>query len=170
MFYDAIKAAYPQVKLIATSTVTSRPTEIIDQHYYNSAQFFEQAATMFDSYDRSGPLVFVGEYSAIANAGGLPAGLLGNSIGEAAFMTGLERNSDIVLDELLRPAVRELQPHPVEPGPDRLRPADQLRLDLLLGAADVRPQRRGQGAAGHRHRRRPVLLRDRRQPRAARST
>jgi alpha-L-arabinofuranosidase len=97
MFYDAIKAAYPQVKLIATSTVTSRPTEIIDQHYYNSAQFFEQAATMFDSYDRSGPLVFVGEYSAIANAGGLPAGLLGNSIGEAAFMTGLERNSDVIL-------------------------------------------------------------------------
>jgi alpha-L-arabinofuranosidase len=77
--------------------VTTRPTEIIDQHYYNSAQFFEQAATMFDSYDRSGPLVFVGEYSAIANAGGLPAGLLGNSIGEAAFMTGLERNSDVVL-------------------------------------------------------------------------
>jgi alpha-L-arabinofuranosidase len=97
MFYDAIKARYPQVKLIATSTVTTRPTEIIDQHYYNSAQFFEQAATMFDSYDRSGPLVFVGEYSAIANAGGLPAGLLGNSIGEAAFMTGLERNSDVVL-------------------------------------------------------------------------
>jgi alpha-L-arabinofuranosidase len=97
MFYDAIKARYPQVKLIATSTVTTRPTEIIDQHYYNSAQFFEQAATMFDSYDRSGPLVFVGEYSAIANAGGLPTGLLGNSIGEAAFMTGLERNSDVVL-------------------------------------------------------------------------
>ena len=97
LFYDAIKAKYPQVKLIATSTVTTRPTEIIDQHYYNSAQFFEQAATMFDSYDRTGPLVFVGEYSAIANAGGLPTGLLGNSIGEAAFMTGLERNSDVVL-------------------------------------------------------------------------
>jgi len=97
MFYDAIKAAYPQVKLIATSTVSSRPTEIIDQHYYNSAQFFEQASTMFDSYDRGGPLVFVGEYAATANAGGLPTGLLGNSIGEAAFMTGLERNSDVVL-------------------------------------------------------------------------
>jgi alpha-L-arabinofuranosidase len=51
---------------------------------------------MFDSYSRSGPLIFVGEYSATANAGGLPTGLLGNSFGEAAFMTGLERNSDIV--------------------------------------------------------------------------
>jgi alpha-N-arabinofuranosidase len=70
--------------------------DVIDQHYYNSAEFFEQASTMFDSYDRSGPQVFVGEYAATANAGGLPTGLLGNSIGEAAFMTGMERNSDIV--------------------------------------------------------------------------
>ena len=50
----------------------------------------------YDSYSRSGPLIFVGEYSATANAGLLPTGLLGNSVGEAAFMTGLERNSDIV--------------------------------------------------------------------------
>jgi alpha-L-arabinofuranosidase len=96
MFYDAIKAAYPKIKIIATTPVTSRPMDVIDQHYYNSAQFFEQASTMFDSYDRSGPQVFVGEYAATANAGGLPTGLLGNSIGEAAFMTGMERNSDIV--------------------------------------------------------------------------
>ena len=41
-------------------------------------------------------MVFVGEYAATANAGSLPTGLLGNSIGEAAFMTGMERNSDIV--------------------------------------------------------------------------
>jgi hypothetical protein len=47
---------------------------------------------MFDNYDRNGPLVFVAEYAA-ANAGGLPAGLLANSIGQAAFMTGMERNS-----------------------------------------------------------------------------
>ena len=96
MFYDAIKAAYPQIKVIATTPVTSRPMDIIDQHYYSDASFFERASTMYDSYDRSGPLVFVGEYSATANAGDRPAGLLGNSIGEAAFMTGLERNSDAV--------------------------------------------------------------------------
>jgi alpha-L-arabinofuranosidase len=96
MFYDAIKAAYPRIKIVATTTVTSRPMDVIDQHYYSSAEFFEQASTMFDSYPRTGPLVFVGEYSATANAGSLPTGLLGNSIGEAAFMTGLERNSDIV--------------------------------------------------------------------------
>ena len=96
MFYDAIKAAYPQVQVIATTSVTSRPMDVLDQHYYSDASFFENAATMFDGYDRGGPKIFVGEYAATANAGSLPTGLLGNSIGEAAFMTGLERNSDIV--------------------------------------------------------------------------
>ena len=70
---------------------------------------------MFDSYDRSGPKIFVGEYAATADAGSLPTGLLGNSIGEAAFMTGLERNSDIVRMSSYAPSVRQLQPHPVEP-------------------------------------------------------
>jgi alpha-L-arabinofuranosidase len=96
MFHDAIKAAYPQMKLIATTPVTSRPMDIIDEHYYSSAAFFEQQSTRYDTYDRSGPLVFVGEYAATASAGSLPTGRLGNSIGEAAFMTGMERNSDIV--------------------------------------------------------------------------
>jgi len=96
MFYDAIKAAYPTVPLVATTSVTSRPMDVLDLHFYSDAAFFEQASTMFDSYSRSGPLIFVGEYSATANAGSLPTGLLGNSVGEAAFMTGLERNSDIV--------------------------------------------------------------------------
>jgi alpha-L-arabinofuranosidase len=96
MFYDAIKRAYPQVTVIATTPVTSRPMEIIDEHYYSSAAFFEQQSTRYDNYDRNGPKVFVGEYAATAGAGGLPTGLLGNSIGEAAFMTGMERNSDIV--------------------------------------------------------------------------
>ena len=95
-FYDAIKAAYPHVPVIATATVTTRPVETYDEHYYSDAAFFEQQSTRYDGYDRSGPGVFVGEYAGTANAGGLPTGFLGNSIGEAALMTGLERNSDVV--------------------------------------------------------------------------
>ena len=95
-FYDALKAAYPDIKLIATTTVTSRPMDILDLHYYQSESWFENASTLFDSYDRTGPRIFVGEYAGTADAGGLPTGFLGNSLGEAAFMTGLERNSDIV--------------------------------------------------------------------------
>ena len=86
MFYDAIKGAYPQVPLVATTSVTSRPMDVLDLHFYSDAAFFEQASTMFDSYSRGEPLIFVGEYSATANAGPLPTGLLGNSAGEAAFM------------------------------------------------------------------------------------
>ena len=96
-FYDALKAAYPQIKLIATTKVTSRPMDVLDLHYYESESWFESNSTMFDSYDRTGPQIFVGEYAGTANAGSLPTGFLGNSLGEAAFMTGLERNSDIVL-------------------------------------------------------------------------
>ena len=95
-FYDALKAAYPDIQLIATTSVTSRPMDVLDLHYYESESWFETASTMFDSYDRSGPLIFVGEYAGTANAGSLPTGFLGNSLGEAAFMTGLERNSDLV--------------------------------------------------------------------------
>ena len=95
-FYDALKAAHPDIKLIATTKVTSRPMDVLDLHFYESESWFENASTMFDSYDRSGPQIFVGEYAGTANAGGLPTGFLGNSLGEAAFMTGMERNSDIV--------------------------------------------------------------------------
>jgi alpha-L-arabinofuranosidase len=96
MFYDAIKAAYPQVELIATTPVTSRPMDVIDEHYYDSPAFFASQASRYDDYDRNGPKVFVGEYAVTAGAGNLPTGYLGGSIGEAAFMTGLERNSDVV--------------------------------------------------------------------------
>jgi alpha-L-arabinofuranosidase len=96
MFYDAIKARYPQVKLIATTPVTSRPMDVLDIHHYESASWFESESTEFDDYSRSGPQIFVGEYAGTAGAGSLPTGYLLNSIGEAAYMTGLERNSDIV--------------------------------------------------------------------------
>jgi alpha-L-arabinofuranosidase len=102
MFYDAIKAAYPQVTMIATTCPAggcaqmSRPVEVIDEHFYTSSASFQSLATRYDSFNRGGPKVFVGEFGATAGAGGLPTGFLGNSMGEAAFMTGLERNSDIV--------------------------------------------------------------------------
>ena len=95
MFYDAIKAAYPQIKIIATTKVTSRPMDVIDEHYYVSSANFQANANRYDSYDRNGPKVFVGEY-ADREGNNPPTGSLGRSLGEAAYMTGMERNSDIV--------------------------------------------------------------------------
>lgn len=64
------------------------------EHYDNNPEFFMQQAGRYDTYDRDGPNVFVGEYAVTSGAG---LGNLRGAIGEAAFMTGLERNSDVVV-------------------------------------------------------------------------
>jgi alpha-L-arabinofuranosidase len=97
LFYDAIKSNYPSIHLIAPDwggIPTSRPVEIQDEHYYESAVTFDSYATKYDSYSRSGPKVFVGEYAVTSGYG--TYGNLTSALGEAAFMTGMERNSDIV--------------------------------------------------------------------------
>ena len=98
-FYNAIQANYPGMNVIANSfgTIpTSAPVEMLDEHYYNSAAWFAQNSTHYDSYSRSGPKIFVGEYAVAYNVGPGFAATLQNALGEAAWMTGLERNSDIV--------------------------------------------------------------------------
>ena len=99
LFYDAIKAQYPNIKLISPvwgspSSPTSRPVEIRDEHYYSSPATFIGYATKYDSYSRTGPKVFVGEYAVTSGYG--TYGNLSAALGEAAFMTGMERNSDVV--------------------------------------------------------------------------
>ncbi|HEY1787868.1 MAG TPA: alpha-L-arabinofuranosidase C-terminal domain-containing protein, partial [Verrucomicrobiae bacterium] len=74
---------------------TATPVEIEDQHYYSSPGTFISYATMYDSYNRAGPKVFVGEYAVTSGYG--TYGNLSAALGEASFMTGMERNSDVVL-------------------------------------------------------------------------
>jgi hypothetical protein len=94
-FYDAIRAAYPQLKLVATAPVTSRPMDILDEHFYNdSPAWFAARAHMFDHITRRGPKIIVGEY---ACTDGSPTGSLAAALGEAAFLTGIERNADLVI-------------------------------------------------------------------------
>jgi alpha-L-arabinofuranosidase len=102
MFYYAIKSNYPSMNIIADAWPVgtwpgTAPVEIMDEHYYTSASTFESYATKYDSYSRSGPKVFVGEYAVAYDLGPGFAATLGNALGEAAFMTGLERNSDLVV-------------------------------------------------------------------------
>jgi alpha-L-arabinofuranosidase len=99
-FYNAIKSNYPVLHVIANSSgtiPTSAPVEMLDEHFYSSASWFAQNSTRYDSYDRNGPRVFVGEYAVAYSIppNTFPA-TLQNALGEAAWMTGLERNSDIV--------------------------------------------------------------------------
>ncbi len=112
-FFDAIKAKYPRLKVISSTggkdylgakfPITQRRPDLWDEHYYSEAWDMMGMATKYDSYDRSGPKVFVGEWAAhdtVApwqagpNAGPTPN--LKCTLGDAAFMTGLERNSDVV--------------------------------------------------------------------------
>jgi alpha-L-arabinofuranosidase len=96
LFHNAIKAKYPEIKLIANhwgGYPKNCPVEIVDEHYYSTPEFFIQNAGKYDAYDRKGVQVFVGEYAVTQNTG---QGSLRGAIGEAAFMTGLERNSDVV--------------------------------------------------------------------------
>ena len=99
LFYDAIKSNYPAIRLISPvwgspSSPTSRPVEIRDEHYYASPATFISYATKYDNYSRSGPKVFVGEYAVTSGYGAY--GNLAAALGEAVFMTGMERNSDVV--------------------------------------------------------------------------
>jgi alpha-L-arabinofuranosidase len=94
----AILAKYPGMKLIANEWAGGHPNdpvpEIIDEHYYSNPGWFIWNANKYDSYDRKGPKIFIGEYAVTSNTG---YGNLRGAIGEAAWMTGMERNSDIVI-------------------------------------------------------------------------
>ena len=94
----AVLAKYPDMKLIANDWSGGHPNEpkpeMIDEHYYNNPDWFVLNTNQYDSYDRKGPKIFIGEYAVTSGSGN---GNLRGAIGEAAFMTGMERNSDIVV-------------------------------------------------------------------------
>ena len=94
----AIQARYPDVRLIANEWAGSHPHDpapgIVDEHYYNNPDWFIWNANKYDSYDRTGPKIFIGEYAVTENTG---KGNLRGAIGEAAWMIGMERNSDVVM-------------------------------------------------------------------------
>ncbi len=98
LFQNAIKAKYPDMELIACrwkgGYPSNVPVDIVDEHYYAAPDFFRKEAGMYDSYDRKGPKVYVGEYAVTKQCG---FGNAAAALGEAAFMTGLERNSDHVI-------------------------------------------------------------------------
>lgn len=98
LVYDAVRARYPHVKIIANEwggRPTSRPFDIVDEHYYNNPDWFLANANRYDTYSRApgAPKVYVGEYAVTQNAG---LGNLQAALAEAAFMMGMERNSDVV--------------------------------------------------------------------------
>ena len=102
-FREAIEEKHPEITLISNSGPESEGSTfdrlwehnrtskvpMVDEHYYNSPEWFLQNNQRYDSYDRAGPKVFLGEYASKDNK-------FRNSLSEAAYMTGLERNADVV--------------------------------------------------------------------------
>ena len=107
-FNDALRAKYPTLKLIGTTGPNSEgwdfdllqprmkelKVDLYDEHYYRNEQWFLSHGLRYDSYDRKGPRVFAGEYA--CHGKGKKWNHFETSLYEAAHMTGIERNADIV--------------------------------------------------------------------------
>jgi alpha-L-arabinofuranosidase len=93
-FYDAIKAKYPQLQIIATAPVKSRTADVIDEHYYKSEEDMESQSLCMTRAPRQKTKIFVGEW---ATRVGSPTPNMAGALGDAAWMCCLERNADIVL-------------------------------------------------------------------------
>ncbi len=106
-FYKAIKAKYPDLQLIATTPVTSVRPDVIDDHYYRSPQEFYSDVHHYDKTDRNGPKIFVGEWATLE---GSPTPDFGAALGDAAWMTEMERNSDIVIMASYAPLFTNVNP------------------------------------------------------------
>ena len=114
-FYHAIKAKYPDLQLIATAPVKSVRPDVIDDHFYVRATDFFHDANHYDKTDRNGPKIFVGEW---ATREGTPTPNFGAALGDAAWMTGLERNSDIVVMASYAPLLANVNPSALQWVPD----------------------------------------------------
>ena len=93
-FYDAIKKKYPNLQIIATTPVKGHVMDVLDDHYYKRAEQFFADVHHYDKADRNGPKIFVGEW---ATREGSPTTNFGAALGDAAWMTGMERNSDLII-------------------------------------------------------------------------
>lgn len=100
MFYDAIKAKYPDIQVISSMRSRDkydhmRNPDLLDDHFYVSIPTALSQAHYYDKYDRAGTKIFVGEWATNTPRSG-PTGHMAFALGDAAWLTGLERNSDIV--------------------------------------------------------------------------
>ncbi|MGC4030955.1 MAG: alpha-L-arabinofuranosidase C-terminal domain-containing protein [Tepidisphaeraceae bacterium] len=103
MIYEAVRAKHPEITVIGTvgpapagrdfdegwKIADELKIPVVDEHYYESPAWFLKNLSRYDSYDRGRSKVYLGEYASRGNT-------LGNAIAEAAYMTSLERNGDVV--------------------------------------------------------------------------
>jgi alpha-N-arabinofuranosidase len=109
-FAEALRKKYPQYKLIATTPVKEKAgaePDVIDDHYYKSPADMFDLVHQYDNAPRTGPKVFVGEW---ATRSGSPTPNMGDALGDAAWMTSLERNSDLIVMASYAPLLVNVNP------------------------------------------------------------
>jgi alpha-N-arabinofuranosidase len=114
-FAEALHAKYPQYKLIATDGNSEYTTkvnpDVSDEHYYKSPADMMDLVHHYDSAPRTGPKIFVGEW---ATRSGSPTPNFGDALGDAAWMTGMERNSDLIVMAAYAPLLVNVSPGGME--------------------------------------------------------
>lgn len=107
-FIEAMRKAHPEIKIIGSSGPNSEgkdfdylwpqmkqlKADLVDEHFYRPESWFLSQGRRYDNYDRKGPKVFAGEYA--CHGKGKKYNHFNAALLEAAFMTGLERNADVV--------------------------------------------------------------------------
>ncbi len=114
-FYHAIKQRYPDLQIIATTPVKGITPDVLDEHFYMSAQESFSQAHHYDAADRKGPKIFVGEW---ATREGDPTPNLEAALADAAWLTGLERNSDLIVMTSYAPLFVNVDPGAMQWAPD----------------------------------------------------
>ncbi|PPK85043.1 alpha-L-arabinofuranosidase [Neolewinella xylanilytica] len=111
-FTDVLRAEHPEITLVTTvgpfpdgdrfdylwGELNKLDPQVVDEHYYRPPEWFLANAGRYDDYDRNGPAIFAGEYAAHGPSDDRPESRNNwlSALTEAAFMTGLERNGDVV--------------------------------------------------------------------------
>ena len=107
-FVDQVRKQYPNIKIIGTSGPNSEGddfdflwpemrkigADLVDEHFYRPETWFLQSGNRYDNYPRKGPKVFAGEYA--CHGRGKKWNHFNAALLEAAFLTGVERNADVV--------------------------------------------------------------------------
>lgn len=122
-FVKALRKAHPEIQIVGSAgpspvsmkeqfdylweEMTRLKVDLVDEHYYSPESWFLAEGLRYDSYDRKGPKVFAGEYA--CHGVGKKWNHFNASLLEAAFMTGLERNADIVLMATYAPLLAHVQ-------------------------------------------------------------
>jgi len=114
-FAQAMHKRYPQLKLIATDGNSEYETkvspDISDEHYYKSPADMMDLVHHYDKASRNGPKIFVGEW---ATRSGSPTPNFGDALGDAAWMTSMERNSDLIIMASYAPLLANVSPGAME--------------------------------------------------------